>query len=155
MSTKLERLMKREGKSKSWTAREVGVSPQALGRYASGEVVPPLEVAIKIASVFGKSLDYVIDTPIIDAVGLSKDEWIAFLYRELETAGDLQEKRKALDEAQARFEAAKLHLEKSIQWVESAQDQVSDFEEDLQGYHSVTMRDYILGGEKEDGGLQR
>lgn len=149
MSTKLERLMKREGKSKSWTAREVGVSPQALGRYASGEVVPPLEVAIKIASVFKKSLDHVIDSPIIDAVGLSKEEWVAFLYRELETAGDLQEKRKALDEAQARFEAAKLHLEKSIQWVESAQDQVEDFEAELGGYHSVTMRDYILGGEED------
>ena len=41
-------------------ARELGVSQSQLSKYERGETEPPLEVLVKLAERFGRSLDWLI-----------------------------------------------------------------------------------------------
>ncbi len=52
-------------KDKRWSqqqlAKEIGTSGPIIGRYERGEMMPSVEVAKKLASVFRVTLDYLVD----------------------------------------------------------------------------------------------
>jgi transcriptional regulator with XRE-family HTH domain len=58
---KIVRLRKEKGWSQQFLAQKIGTSGPINGRYERGEMVPSVEVAKKLADVFGVILDYLVD----------------------------------------------------------------------------------------------
>jgi len=58
---KLLKLRKEKKLSQEKLARLIGTSGPIIGRYERGEMVPSVEVAIKLAGVFDVTLDYLAD----------------------------------------------------------------------------------------------
>jgi transcriptional regulator with XRE-family HTH domain len=58
---KIVRLRKEKGWSQQLLAQKIGTSGPIIGRYERGEMVPSVEVAKKLADVFGVTLDYLVD----------------------------------------------------------------------------------------------
>ncbi len=58
--TRLVGIRKEKKISQAELASRVGLHSNALGRYERGEAVPSVEIAAKIASELGTSLDYLI-----------------------------------------------------------------------------------------------
>ncbi|MHB1350235.1 MAG: helix-turn-helix domain-containing protein [Desulfobulbaceae bacterium] len=58
---KILRLRKEKGWSQQLVAQKIGTSGPIIGRYERGEMVPSVEVARKLADVFGVTLDYLVD----------------------------------------------------------------------------------------------
>lgn len=58
---KIVRLRKEKGWSQQFLAQKIGTSGPIIGRYERGEMVPSVEVAKKLADVFGVTLDYLVD----------------------------------------------------------------------------------------------
>ena len=60
LSKQIVRLRKKKGMSQSQLAKALGISPSTVGMYEQGRRIPELNVLIKIANLFGVSLDYLI-----------------------------------------------------------------------------------------------
>lgn len=58
---KIVRLRKEKGWSQQLLAQKIGTSGPIIGRYEREEMVPSVEVAKKLADVFGVTLDYLVD----------------------------------------------------------------------------------------------
>lgn len=58
---KLLKLRKGRKLSQEKLAKLIGTSGPIIGRYERGEMVPSVEVAGKLADVFGVTLDYLVD----------------------------------------------------------------------------------------------
>lgn len=58
---KILALRKEHGWSQKQLAKLVGTSGPIVGRYERGEMTPSVEVAKKLAEIFGVTLDYLVD----------------------------------------------------------------------------------------------
>jgi len=58
---KILNLRKEKGWSQQEVAKKIGTSGPIIGRYERGEMVPSVEVAKKLADVFGITMDYLVD----------------------------------------------------------------------------------------------
>ncbi|HEY7885306.1 MAG TPA: helix-turn-helix transcriptional regulator [Cellvibrionaceae bacterium] len=54
-------LRREQGWSQPELSKKIGTSGAIIGRYERGEITPSIEVAKKLADVFGVTLDYLID----------------------------------------------------------------------------------------------
>ena len=57
---RLLELRKAKGWSQPQLAKRIGTSGPIIGRYERGEMMPSIEVAMKLAQVFGVTLDYLV-----------------------------------------------------------------------------------------------
>jgi transcriptional regulator with XRE-family HTH domain len=89
---KILQLRKERGWSQQHLAKQIGTSGPIIGRYERGEMVPSVEVAKKLASAFGITLDYLVDDT--GKVTDSKDR--ATLERLIEIEGLGQEDKKTV-----------------------------------------------------------
>lgn len=62
MGDKILTLRKQMGLSQQQLAKQIGTSGPIVGRYERGEMTPSVEVAKKLADVFGVTLDYLVDS---------------------------------------------------------------------------------------------
>ncbi|MBU0679882.1 MAG: helix-turn-helix domain-containing protein [Proteobacteria bacterium] len=58
---RLLKLRKERGWSQQQVAKKIGTSGPILGRYEREEMTPSVEVAKKLADIFGVTLDYLVD----------------------------------------------------------------------------------------------
>ena len=61
MGERILALRKQRGWSQRQLAQKVGTSGPIVGRYERGEMTPSVEVAKKLADIFGVTLDYLVD----------------------------------------------------------------------------------------------
>lgn len=61
IGNKILALRKKHGWSQQHLAKKIGTSGPIVGRYERGEMVPSVEVAKKLSSTFGVTLDYLMD----------------------------------------------------------------------------------------------
>lgn len=58
---KINALRKKQGWSQQQLAKKIGTSGPIIGRYERGEMTPSVEVAKKLADIFGVTLDFLVD----------------------------------------------------------------------------------------------
>lgn len=58
---KILTLRKEKGWSQQQLAKKIGTSGPIIGRYERDEMVPSVEVALKLANAFNITLDYLVD----------------------------------------------------------------------------------------------
>ena len=68
--SRLVEIRKEKKLSQAELALRVGLHSNALGRYERGEAIPSVEIAAKIASELGTSLDYLIG---LSELGMNSD----------------------------------------------------------------------------------
>ncbi len=86
--TRLVALRKEKKISQAELASSVGLHSNALGRYERGEAVPSVEVAAKIASELGASLDALIG---LSEIGVDDD--LMSRYKEITSLSDEDRKQ--------------------------------------------------------------
>ena len=60
LSKQITDLRKKQGMSQSQLAKELNISPSAIGMYEQGRRVPDLDTLIAMARLFNVSLDYLV-----------------------------------------------------------------------------------------------
>jgi transcriptional regulator with XRE-family HTH domain len=58
---KINALRKKQGWSQQQLAKKIGTSGPIIGRYERSEMTPSVEVAKKLADIFGVTLDFLVD----------------------------------------------------------------------------------------------
>lgn len=60
LPTQIMILRKKAGMSQLQLAKKLNISPSAIGMYEQGRRMPAVDILIKMANLFGVSLDYLI-----------------------------------------------------------------------------------------------
>jgi transcriptional regulator with XRE-family HTH domain len=89
---KILQLRKEKGWSQQQLAKMIGTSGPIIGRYERNEMMPSVEVAKKLADVFGTKLDYLVDDA--DRMTDIKDKAMLDRLKEIESLD--QEERKTV-----------------------------------------------------------
>lgn len=72
MQSKLYEYRRRAGLSQAQLAERVSVHPTTIGKYESGQAVPSLEVALRIAKVLGQKRACRVDNLFVLAEGAAE-----------------------------------------------------------------------------------
>jgi transcriptional regulator with XRE-family HTH domain len=86
-------LRKQKGWSQPELGKKLGSSGPIIGRYERGEMTPSIEVAKKLADIFGVTLDYLVDDK--EMPNILQDQSMLARWREID-ALDTRERERIL-----------------------------------------------------------